>query len=63
MNKKDLPTTANLGFTIDLERLRIETDKLAEKFVDVKTANPMLCDNHMELVANVYDNFESYVTL
>ena len=58
MNKKDLPTIANLGLTIDLERLRSETDKLAEKFVDVKTANPMLCDNHMELVANVYDNFE-----
>ncbi len=58
MNKKDLPTIADLGLEIDLERLRAETDKLAEKFVDVRTANPMLCDNHMELVANVYDNFE-----
>ena len=24
----------------------------------MRTANPMLCDNHMELVADVYDNFE-----
>ena len=30
----------------------------AEKFVDVRSANPMLCDNHMELVKQVYDNFE-----
>ena len=29
-----------------------------EKFTDVRTANPMLCDNHMELVKDVYDNFE-----
>ena len=58
MNKKDLPTIADLGLKIDLEKLRSETDKLAEKFVDVRTANPMLCDNHMELVADVYDNFE-----
>jgi hypothetical protein len=58
MNKKDLPTIADLGLDIDLTRLQKETDKLAEKFVDVRTANPMLCDNHMELVANVYDNFE-----
>ena len=58
MNKKDLPTIADLGLEIDLERLRAETDKLAEKFVDVRSANPMLCDNHMELVKSVYDNFE-----
>lgn len=58
MNKKDLPTTADLGLDIDLERLRAETDKLAEKFVDVRTANPMLCMNHEELVKDVYDNFE-----
>ena len=49
---------ANFNLNIDLERLRTETDKLTEKFVDVRTANPMLCDNHMELVASVYDNFE-----
>jgi hypothetical protein len=49
---------ANFNLNIDLEKLRNETDKLAGKFVDVRTANPMLCDNHMELVASVYDNFE-----
>ncbi len=58
MNKKDLPTTAELGLDIDLARLRAETDKLAEKFVDVRTANPMLCMNHEDLVKDVYDNFE-----
>ena len=58
MNKKDLPTIANLGLDIDLDQLRGETDKLAEKFVDVRTANPMLCMNHEELVKDVYDNFE-----
>ena len=58
MNKKDLPTIANLNLNIDLDKLREETDKLAEKFVDVRTANPMLCMNHEELVKDVYDNFE-----
>lgn len=58
MKKQDLPTIANLNLNIDLERLRKETNDLAEKFVDVRTANPSLCDNHMELVKNVYDNFE-----
>tara|TARA_B100000035_G_scaffold259120_1_gene229643 strand:- start:1518 stop:2129 length:612 start_codon:yes stop_codon:yes gene_type:complete len=58
MKKQNLPTIANLNIKIDLEKLREESDKLASKFVDVRTANPMLCDNHMELVANVYDNFE-----
>lgn len=58
MKKHNLPTMANLNLDIDLERIRLECDTLAEKFVDVKTANPMLCDNHMELVASVYDNFE-----
>lgn len=58
MKKHNLPTMANFNLNIDLERLRTETDKLTEKFVDVRTANPMLCDNHMELVASVYDNFE-----
>ena len=58
MNKHDLPTLANLNLKIDLSRLQEATDKLAEKFVDVRTANPMLCDNHMELVKSVYDNFE-----
>jgi quercetin dioxygenase-like cupin family protein len=58
MKKHDLPTTADLGLDIDLDKLRTETDKLSLKYVDVKTANPMLCDNHMELVGSVYDNFE-----
>lgn len=58
MKKQNLPTISNFNLDIDLNRLRFETDKLAEQFVDVRTANPMLCDNHMELVKNVYDNFE-----
>jgi len=58
LNKHNLPTVADLQLNIDLERLRLETDKLADKFTDVKSANPMLCDNHMELVKNVYNNFE-----
>lgn len=58
MRKHDLPTIANLDLDIDLSSLRAETDLLAENFVDVRTANPMLCDNHAELVSNVYDNFE-----
>lgn len=58
MKKQDLPTLANLNLNIDLEKLQAEADALAQKFVDVRTANPMLCDNHMELVKDVYDNFE-----
>jgi len=58
MKKHDLPTIANLNLDINLERLRAETDTLAEKFVDVRTANPMLCMNHEDLVKDVYDNFE-----
>jgi quercetin dioxygenase-like cupin family protein len=58
MKKQNLPTVANFKLSIDLDKLRTATDKLAEKFVDVRTANPMLCDNHMELVKSVYDNFE-----
>ena len=56
--KQELPTIADFNLDIDLEKLRKECDNLAEKFVDVRTANPMLCDNHMELVSQVYDNFE-----
>ena len=58
MKKHNLPTIANFNLQIDLNKLRNECDKLAEKFIDVRTANPMLCDNHKELVAHVYDNFE-----
>ena len=56
--KHQLPSIADLGLDIDLVRLQAEFSKIAEKFVDVMTANPMLCDNHKELVKNVYDNFE-----
>lgn len=58
MKKQDLPTIAELPIKIDLESLQSATDRLAQKFVDVRSANPMLCDNHMELVKSVYDNFE-----
>lgn len=58
LKKNQLPTILNFNLDIDLEKLQKECDKLSKKFVDVKTANPMLCDNHMELVKNVYDNFE-----
>ena len=58
MKKHNLPTIANLNLDIDLTRLQEECDTLAERFVDVRTANPMLCMNHEDLVANVYDNFE-----
>ena len=58
MKKHDLPTIADLKLDIDLERLRAETDTLAGKFVDVRSANPGLCMNHEDLVKDVYDNFE-----
>ena len=58
MKKHQLPSIANLNLDIDLNRLQGEMMRLVEKFVDVRTANPMLCDNHMELVESVYDNFE-----
>ena len=58
MKKHHLPTIADLNLDIHLDRLRMETDKLVEKFVDVRTANPMLCMNHEDLVQDVYDNFE-----
>jgi len=58
MNKKDLPTIHDFQLDIDIGKLMEATDDLAKKFVDVRTANPMLCDNHMELVNSVYDNFE-----
>ncbi len=58
LKKHQLPTIAEFNLNIDLKRLQDECDTLAEKFVDVRTANPMLCDNHMTLVDQVYDNFE-----
>ena len=57
--KYQLPTCAKLThINIDLNKLKKECDNLAEKYTDVRSANPMLCDNHIELVKNVYDNFE-----
>lgn len=58
MKKHELPTIANFNLNIDFKDLQHEAHLLYEKFTDVRTANPMLCDNHMELVKNVYDNFE-----
>jgi hypothetical protein len=58
MNKKNLPSIYNFKLNIDLKMLQEQCDKLAEKFVDVRTANPMLCMNHEDLVKDVYDNFE-----
>ena len=58
MKKHDLPSISNFNLDIDLSELQNATDKLAQKFTDVRSANPMLCDNHMELVSQVYDNFE-----
>ena len=58
IKKQQLPSLANLKIDINLDQLRSECDALAGKFVDVRTANPMLCMNHEELVKDVYDNFE-----
>lgn len=59
MNRKVLPTIAELKhIKIDIDKLKASCDKLALKFTDVRSANPMLCDNHMDLVNKVYDNFE-----
>jgi hypothetical protein len=58
LSKHNLPTVADLNLNIDLDMLRYATDKLADKFLDVRSANPMLCMNHEELVKSVYDNFE-----
>lgn len=58
MNKKHLPSIHNFKLDIDLNKLQDATMTRMEKFVDVRTANPMLCMNHEELVQSVYDNFE-----
>jgi len=58
MHKKTLPSIHNFKLDINLKKLQQATDTLAEKFVDVRTANPMLCMNHEDLVKDVYDNFE-----
>ena len=57
--KYKLPTHGELKhIDIDLDKLQAATDKLAAEYVDVKTANKMLCDNHLALSKSVYDNFE-----
>ena len=58
LSKHNLPTIANLNLNINLARLRKTTDLIADTFVDVRSANPMLCMNHEDLVKSVYDNFE-----
>ena len=58
LSKHNLPTILDLKLNIALDKLRNATDKLADKFLDVESANPGLCDNHAELVKSVYDNFE-----
>jgi hypothetical protein len=58
MRKQELPSIHNYNLNVNLDELRLACDTLAEKFVDVRTANPMLCMNHEELVQSVYDNFE-----
>lgn len=56
--KKQLPTIKNFNLSIDLKKLQESSDNLMKKFVDVRTANPMLCMNHEDLVKDVYNNFE-----
>ena len=58
LSKHNLPTVADLKLDINLDVLREATDKLNNQFKDVRSANPMLCMNHEELVKDVYDNFE-----
>lgn len=58
LSKHNLPTIADMNLNINLTELRQATDNLTKYFVDVKSANPMLCMNHEELVKSVYDNFE-----
>lgn len=56
--KYQLPVYAELKhIRVDLTQLRNATDRLAHKYIDVREANPALCDNHMELVEKVYENF------
>jgi len=58
LSKHNLPTIADMNLNINLIKLRKHTDNLIHKFTDVRSANPMLCMNHEELVKSVYDNFE-----
>tara|TARA_B110000285_G_scaffold8012_1_gene8259 strand:+ start:943 stop:1566 length:624 start_codon:yes stop_codon:yes gene_type:complete len=57
--KYKLPTHGELThIKIDLDKLQAATDKLANEYVNVKTANKALCDNHLTLSRAVYDNFK-----
>jgi len=57
--KYQLPAYESLDqIKIDLPKLQKACDEISNKFIDVMTANPALCENHAELVKNVYDNFE-----
>jgi 4-aminobutyrate aminotransferase-like enzyme len=56
--KHNLPSIARFDIDIDIAKLQQSCDALANKFVDVMTANPNLCMNHEELIKNVYDVFE-----
>ena len=58
--KYKLPTHGELKhINIDLDKLQAATDKLSYlTMLMLKTANKMLCDNHMALSKSVYDNFE-----
>ena len=58
LSKHNLPTVADLKLDINLDTLREATNRLNNQFKDVRSANPMLCMNHEELVKSVYDNFE-----
>lgn len=58
LKKFQLPSIADFNLDIDLTKLRQECDSFVGNFVDVKTANPALCDNHMVLSDKVYGNFE-----
>jgi hypothetical protein len=56
--KYQLPIVAVLEqIKVDLPSLRSAARKIESFYVDVRTANPALCDNHMTLSNQVYDNF------
>ena len=57
-NRHTLPTVKKLDLDIDLDKLKAEVDALASNYIDVMSANPSLCENHVDLVKSVYDNFE-----
>ncbi len=56
--KYELPIYAKLEhIKIDLEKLKTSLKMIEHLYIDVRKANPALCDNHMELSDSVYDNF------